>query len=347
MVCKTPATIMRKNNIFWNIALWAGLYILWVAIFQNHSLTITRTITVEFCYLLFIAANYYIHVYYTIPHFLYRKKYGWFTLTLLGCITAAALLRVPLAMFLNRHFFLFNQPQPTALKLFVNSLVNIFVWVVSLVAARLVIEKIRLQQYLDTIEKEKAKNELEFLKAQFNPHFLFNSINSIYGHIDKKNTTARGMLLTFSQMLRYQLYECNTNSISIDKEVEYIKNYITLQQVRKEESLVVNLQIRDDVKGFTVAPLLFITFIENAFKYVSNYNNGEDRVDILLKKEENALLFKATNTKEHNTSNNIEKGGIGIVNVQRRLELLYPAKHHLLINDTPAQYEVTLTLQLL
>ncbi|MFX8828985.1 hypothetical protein ABTM52_20840, partial [Acinetobacter baumannii] len=76
---------------------------------------------------------------------------------------------------------------------------------------------------------------------------------------------------------------------------------------------------------------------------VSNYNNGEDRVDILLKKEENALLFKATNTKEHNTSNNIEKGGIGIVNVQRRLELLYPTKHHLLINDTPAQYEVTLT----
>ncbi len=336
--------IMRRKKILGNIALWAALYVLWVVIFQNHALTISKTITVEFCYLLFIAANYYIHIYYTIPAFLYRKKYFQFTVSLLGCIVVAALLRVPLAMFINRHFFLVNKPQPAALQLFINSLVNIFVWVVCLVAGKLIIDKIRLQQYLDVIEKEKAKNELDFLKAQFNPHFLFNSINSIYGHIEKKNSTARNMLLTFSEMLRYQLYECNVDSISIDKEVQYIKNYITLQQARKDESLAVTIDIKENVKGFAIAPLIFIAFVENAFKYVGN--TGEDRVEVLLEKNNSSLLFKTVNTKEANINKGLTHGGIGISNVQRRLELLYPNKHALNINDMPGLYEVTLTLQL-
>ena len=336
----------NKHKILWNIAFWAGLYIVWVAIFQNHTLTISRTITVEFCYLLFIAANYYIHIYYTIPQFLYQKRYVLFAVCLLGCITAAALVRVPLAMYINRHFFLVNQPQPGSLTLFFNSIVNIFVWVVCLLAAKLVAEKIRFQQYLDLVEKEKSKNEIDFLRAQFNPHFLFNSINSIYGHIDKKNSTARDMLLTFSEMLRYQLYECNAERISIEKEVQYIKNYVLLQQARKDDSLVVNLGIHANVQGFTVAPLLFINFIENAFKFVSSNNNGQDRVEIMMEKMENSLLFKTVNTKEKIMNTQLEKGGIGIANVRRRLQLLYPAKHELYINDTPELYEVTLTLQL-
>jgi LytS/YehU family sensor histidine kinase len=215
-----------------------------------------------------------------------------------------------------------------------------------LLAAKLIIDKIRFQQYLDLIEKEKAKNEMDFLRAQFNPHFLFNSINSIYGHIEKKNSTARNMLLTFSEMLRYQLYECNAESISIDKEVQYIKNYVALQQARKDDSLVVNLDIRENVQGFAIAPLIFIAFIENAFKYVSNNNNGADRVEVLLEKQENNLLFKTLNTKEKNLNTQIMKGGIGISNVKRRLEMLYPAKHELSIHESPDIYEVTLTLDL-
>jgi len=337
---------MTKNKIAWDITLWAGLYALWVAIFQNHALTITRTITVEFCYLLFIAANYYVHIHYSVPKLLYAKQYALFTLMVLGCITTAALLRVPLAMYINSHFFMVNKPQPSAAKLFLNSLVNIFVWVVCLVAAKLILDKIRFQQYLDLLEKEKAKNEIDFLKAQLNPHFLFNSINSIYGHIDKKNATARGMLLTFSEMLRYQLYECNAESIAIDKEVQYIKNYVALQRARKDESLVVNLTINDNVQGFTVAPLLFINFIENAFKFVSNHHNGTDWVYMLLEKKGNTLLFTTANTREPMLNSPVAAGGIGLANVQRRLQLLYPAKHTLCITETTHLYEVTLTLQL-
>jgi len=267
-------------------------------------------------------------------------------LLLLAGITVGALLRVPLASWLNRRYFMVGKPQPSWPALFVNSFTNIFFWVVSAVAVRLIIDKIRFMQYLATVEKEKSKNELDFLKAQFNPHFLFNSINSIYGHIEKSNGTARSMLLTFSEMLRYQLYECNVDSINIDKEVNYIRNYVLLQQARKEDTLVVNLKICKSVQGFTIAPLLFIAFIENAFKYVSDSETSENRVDIVLDRKDNELSFRTFNTK--NASNGVAIGhkGIGIANVKRRLELMYPGKHTLVIKDGHDFHEVQLNLTL-
>jgi len=187
-----------------------------------------------------------------------------------------------------------------------------------------------------------VKNELALLKAQLNPHFLFNSINSIYGHIDKTNPTARTMLLSFSEMLRYQLYECNTESIAIDKEISYIRNYVALQQARKEESLVIRLDIREEVKACSVAPLLFIAFIENAFKYVSSSEQHENRVEVLLDKKEEQLVFRTFNTKDRVTA--FSPNGIGLANVKRRLELLYPGRHELELKNGNDYFEVNLTL---
>jgi LytS/YehU family sensor histidine kinase len=204
----------------------------------------------------------------------------------------------------------------------------------------------RFRKYVDSIEKENTRNELNFLKAQFNPHFLFNSINSIYGHIDKNNPTARNMLLTFSEMLRYQLYECNTDSIGIDKEINYIRNYVALQQTRKEESLAVSLTIKEDVQGFAIAPMLFIAFIENAFKYVSNSEAEENRVEICLDRQGDLLLFRTFNTREKNNGSPIRHQGIGIANVRRRLELLYPGGYELHTEEAERSFEVRLRIQL-
>ncbi len=289
---------MNRRQAGIHIAGWAGLYLLWIGLFGHHALAINRTLTVEFCYLIFIAANYYLHSRFSIPRLLHRGRYAAFALLLPAAVAVTALLRVPLVLYLNRHFFLLTGPQPSALDIWLNSMLNIVAWTVALVAIKLVADKIRLRQYLDQVEKEKAKNELALLKAQLNPHFLFNSINSIYGHIDKNNPTARTMLLTFSEMLRYQLYECNTDNIPIGKEINYIRNYVKLQQARKEESLVVCLDIRDAVRGCSIAPLLFISFIENAFKYVSNSDTRENRVEMLLDKKDDKLLFRTFNTKD-------------------------------------------------
>jgi len=338
---------MTKRTTWYNIILWVGLYFFWIIVFQKRAFAFSKTMTVEFCYLLFIAANYYFNVWFAIPAFLYKKKYGSFALLFLAGIITASLLRVPLAIYLSQHYFAPGKTPPGFSELFFNSFTNIFIWVICLVAGKLIFDRIRFQKYIDTMEKEKTRNELDFLKAQFNPHFLFNSINSIYGNIDKGNSTARNMLLTFSEMLRYQLYECNTDNISIDKEISYIKNYVALQQTRGAENLDIELIIDKDIKGFTVAPLLFMVFIENAFKYVSHYENKMNEVKICLGRKEDHLIFRVFNTKEnYNGHTVIDHKGIGMANVKRRLELLYPWKHELIINSGDAFYEVLLNLQL-
>ena len=338
--------VIAKRNIGFHFLFWTTLYLFWILVFQKRAFVFSRTMTVQFCYLFFIAGNYYFNILYTVPKFLYQKKYAVFALLMLSGIVAGSLLRVPVATYLNLHYFIPGKPQPGFTELFRNSSINIFIWVVCLVAGKLIFDRIRFQKYVDTMEKEKSKTELDFLKAQFNPHFLFNSINSIYGHIDKKNPLARNMLLTFSEMLRYQLYECNTEKINIDKEINYIKNYVTLQQIRMEEDLVVKLDIHENVKGFSIAPLMFIAFIENAFKYVGHEDQKHDSVEISLKKEEDRLLFRIYNTKEPVDRKPILHRGIGITNVKRRLELLYPDKYSLDINNNDKFYEVNLNLSI-
>ena len=338
---------MTQKKTWYNIILWVVLYLLWIIVFQKGAFAFSKTMTIQFCYLLFIAANYYFNIYFTIPAFLYKKKYAAFALLFLAGIIAASLLRVPLATYLSQHYFAPGKTPPAFSELLINSFTNIFIWTICLVAGKLIIDRIRFQKYIDTMEKEKTKNELDFLKAQFNPHFLFNSINSIYGNIDKGNSTARNMLLTFSEMLRYQLYECNTGNISIDKEISYIKNYIALQQIRRADNLNIELDIDEELRGFAIAPLLFIAFIENAFKYVSHYENKVNEVKISLSKKGDDIVFKVFNTKEnYNGRRVMDHKGIGIVNVKRRLELLYPMKHELIINSGEAFHEVLLNLQL-
>jgi len=333
-----------KNNSLH--LLWIVLYIFWILVFQKRQFALSQTATIEFCYLLFIGANFYFNIYFTIPKFLYRKKYFAFISAMLAGIVVAALLRVPLAMYLNKNHFLVGKQQPAFYQIFSNSLLNIFIWVVCLISVKLIVDRFRFQHYIDAIKKEKEKAELNFLNAQFNPHFLFNSLNSIYGHIDKRNTTARNMLINFSNMLRYQLYDCNSNTIGIEKEMSYIKNYILLQQIRKEESLIVRLDIHENIRGFEIAPLLFIAFIENAFKYVGNDDDKENVVDISFQKKDDTLIFKCYNTKEEMTPAKITHKGIGIANVRHRLQLLYPDKHDLNLTDDENFYEATLKLQL-
>ena len=325
---------------------WLGLYFFWIIVFQKRAFTFSRTLTVQFCYLLFIAANYYLSIYWTIPRFLYRKRYTAFGVTLTAGIALSALLRVPLAMFLNAHYFLRGMPQPGFEDIFFNSLLNISIWALFIVAGKLMIDRFRLQQYVGKMEQEKLRTELAFLNAQFNPHFLFNSLNSIYGQIDKTNTAARNMLLTFSDMLRYQLYECNTELISIDKELGYIRNYVALQQARKDERLIVNLSMGREVQGFSIAPLLFMAFIENAFKYAGNCEERENRIDISFQKEGDRLAFTTFNTKESNDRNGLANKGIGIANAKRRLELLYPGKYQLAIDDQDHAFTILLKIDL-
>ena len=316
----------------------------WVFVLGNNTLVMSHAVTIEFCLLIFIAGNYYFNALYAIPYLLNKKRYVYFGLCFLSGVLAAAVLRVPVSLMVNRYVFKVDTGHFNYAGVFFDSLVNILFWVVLIVAGKLILDRIRSQRYIEQIENEKAVNELNFLRAQFNPHFLFNSINSIYAHIDKSNKQARDMLLVFSEMLRYQLYECNVEQIELDKEVNYIKNYIALQKSRMDERITVNF-CADSINGsMQIAPLILIAFIENAFKYVGFKENRENRVDISMKQDNRNIVFKISNTIDHQVRQPEKSSGLGIVNAKRRLELLYPGKHLLVINEQENRYAVSLTL---
>jgi two-component system, LytTR family, sensor kinase len=177
-----------------------------------------------------------------------------------------------------------------------------------------------------------------------NPHFLFNSINTIYFQIDKHNQTARDTLSAFSDMLRYQLYECNGKEVAVEKEVNYLKNYVELQRLRKDENYSIVFSASEDVRGFSIAPLLLIPFVENAFKHVSHYAKGND-IGIYLSRDDTRFYFKVFNTRDSQKPLK-DEGGIGFRNVQRRLELIYNGRHTLEVQDLAESFQVELTLQL-
>jgi len=197
------------------------------------------------------------------------------------------------------------------------------------------------QGLIRKIQIEKLNTELDYLRAQINPHFLFNSINTIYFQIDKHNVAARETLLTFSEMLRYQLYECNGEQIGVEKEVNYLRNYAELQRLRKDESYKITFQCDTEVANFTVVPLLLIPFVENAFKHVSHSTQNEIRIH--LARTGNVFCLQVFNTKEERPA---ESGGIGLKNVRRRLELLYPGRHELDIRETVDTFEIELQLKI-
>ena len=200
------------------------------------------------------------------------------------------------------------------------------------------------RELIRKMEVEKLTSELEYLKAQINPHFVFNSINTIYFQIDKRNTSARETLSAFSDMLRYQLYECNGREIPVEKEILYLKNYVELQRMRKNENYTISFAVGEDVKGFSISPLLFIPFLENAFKHVS-HKPLENEIRVRIDKKDSHIKLSIFNTKENKAIAN-HHTGIGLKNVQRRLDLLYKDRHELVIDNRADSYEVILSLRI-
>jgi len=203
----------------------------------------------------------------------------------------------------------------------------------------------RQQSLLRQVQTEKLQTELQFLKAQLNPHFLFNSINTIYFQIDKSNAEARESLEKFSELLRYQLYECNEDRIPIEKEISYLESYVDLQRLRKNSRNIIRFNTDENVRGFCIAPLLLLPFVENAFKHLSNYSGSSNIVELNMNRQNGSFLFSLSNSVDPDTENKQEPG-IGLKNVRRRLDLLYENEYKLDIQRNPLTFSVELQIKI-
>lgn len=196
-----------------------------------------------------------------------------------------------------------------------------------------------------TLEIENINIEKDFLKAQLNPHFLFNTLNNLYGLVLKKDQSASEVILNLSDLMSYTLYESNTDKVLIEKEVDFISNYFQLEKMRYNSTKQIELFIQktENLNHVFIAPLLTFTFIENAFKYglKSNY----PFLNLKLTITPDLFDFFIENDVEENRSEE-EFGGIGILNIQKRLTLLYPNQHQLLIENSENKYTIHLKINL-
>lgn len=200
---------------------------------------------------------------------------------------------------------------------------------------------------LQEIETEKTVAELKALKSQINPHFLFNSLNSIYGLARKSSPQTPEKIIQLSELMRHIIYESDADFIPLSKEIEMIRNYIDLQNLRTSEKERINLTVTGEITNKKIAPLVFLPFVENSFKHGLKSGAENAYVNIKIDVSGNDLNFEIENSKGY--TNDIKDSaykGIGIENVKKRLELIYPGSHQLKIMDDEKKFGVNLRLQL-
>lgn len=313
--------------------------------------------SIKFCfYVVFQALGVYFNLYFLIPKFLEKGRYVLYVCLLIVTTVGIAALIIPgyyVSAWVSGKTIkeLYGVDPGNYFHFFqITSLPSTAASMTLAMSVKLTKNWIQTKQRTQLLEKEKLETELKFLKSQFNPHFLFNTINSIFVLIHKNPAMASDSLAKFSDLLRYQLYECNEQQIPLGQELDYLENFIELGKLRQEQNIQVTTQIDQKHTGnLTIAPFILMPFIENAFKHVSQGRDQPNWIKMNLRFNKQVLHFAISNsisTRWLSPTEFKHHSGIGLKNVKRRLDLLYPGKHELVIDRKDDQFGIVLQLNL-
>ncbi len=276
------------------------------------------------------------------PKFMYKKKYGLFIFYF--CMLMAVVIVFEESV-IERIYF-----PDTKGKRFSNviyTLIDVFPPIAILSGFKLALDAIAKQRQLDELKVMVKESELQFLKSQINPHFLFNNMNNLYAHAIEKSPKTPEIILALSSILRYMLYECKSKYVSLEKETEQLKNFIRLSEMQIEGRGHISFSHETATSGFQIAPLILMVFVENAVKHSASSLTEAIDIHIDLRLEKNGKLhFTCKNSFQTLSNTESLSKGIGLNNVKKRLSLLYPDSHELNISSHADFYEVSLTLDL-
>ena len=328
-----------------HLAFWIVVFFSWFYLRHQEYRNSTMALAVTFVKVADLMVMIYFVNYWLIPKVLYKKRYIDFSVVFIVMALVSGICKVYMLRVItgNASTYSFNTGLKT--KLYENVISDFFL-VLAGAAVRMIVDYLAMQQRLAEVAKEKAVTELNFLKSQINPHFLFNSLNAVYFLIHKENSEARDALHKFSDMLRYQLYEASVDKIPLEKEVRYLKDYSDLQMLRKDDTVQISFKVPDQLYSYRIEPLLLIPFLENAFKHISHHQSEPNTVSVELDVKDDILYYSVQNTKEQISGSTEKPGGIGLNNVKRRLELLYPGKYELVATDQGDKYLIYLKLDI-
>lgn len=299
----------------------------------------------ESVFLIWKALPFYFIFYYLLPKYLPKSKYlqlsGFLLLTFAISIYGYRSMIAPMSNFLYDESPSFNV---FSLNRAFYTLMDIIPVIGIAAAIKLLKGKMMNQRKMQALQQEKLAAELNFLKAQSNPHFLFNTLNNLYGLARRNDQNTASSIMKLSNIMRYILQECSSSTIPIEKEVKVIEDYIALEKLRYDDRLKVTFQKEVEDWKTAVAPLILLPFVENAFKHGASETRFDTKIDIELKIENQQLKFSVMNTRDSNEK--LAGKGTGLKNVNRQLELIYGENAELKIYPKNDQFIVDLSINL-
>jgi two-component system, LytTR family, sensor kinase len=340
------ANKIRFGDVLFHLLFWMlSLVLFTVLIFYTRNFRLQamdfQTAVNILVTLILLAVSVYINLLFLLPRFFGHRKYLQFSLL--------EILNIALFICLNYLIsFAFEGKNPNFLNEMVAEFILVLVFLVITTLIKFTRDSIALQDAdlkIKEIGKEKVESELRVLKAQLNPHFYFNTLNSIYSlSLDKSDKTPE-LILKLSELMRYLLYETKDDYVPMERQLDFLRNYISLEQIRNGEELEVDFRVKGDHTELKVAPLLFVPFIENAFKHVPRENKSFIHIVFDLTRSDKLVFSVKNNKSEFAEPVGKKEEGIGLANVRRRLNLIYPLRHELVITETAKEFNVELILE--
>lgn len=328
---------LSLKEVFFQVLLHVVLFLFFS--FDRNS---PRIEEVQIAYFLDYAFGAFIINYYLLPHFYYKKKYVHFFFLLVLVIIGIILIDE----FVVEQIYL----PDTRGKVFpgvIYTLLQVMPIIIILSGFKFAWDASKKQREVDELKAAVKESELQFLKSQINPHFLFNNLNNLYSHAIENSPKTPSIILELSSVLRYILYDCREDFVPLSKEMEHLKNFTQLSELQIENRGKVNFKTSNIKSGYQIAPLILMVFIENAFKHSTASQSEDISIETNINVSDMGVLeFECKNSFRPVSNTDDLSNGIGLQNVRKRLEIIYPNDHELSIRETDGTYMVSLKMQL-
>ena len=349
--------MINKSSTFRNLLLhlffWAFLIALPILLGPNTNSTNPEEIRRSYFWIFYMTSFtvinipfFYLNTEILLPKLLRAKGVIIYLLTLIGAIVFMLWIHEELFHWAYSQFFPGNHSGGGARRgALMRMIFQLLFYAAIGTSYRLISDRMKEDEQVKEQENERLKSELSFLRSQISPHFMFNVLNSVVSLSRRKPEMVEPVVVKLSELMRYMIYETNDSIVPISKELVYLESYIDLQKIRFGDDIKINFAHELGPKSSHIEPMLLIPFVENAFKHGVGFIENPT-IEIELKDSSSELYFRVANKKGtviNETKD--ESSGIGLANVKRRLELLYPTNHQLQVNDSGSDFIITLTIQ--
>jgi two-component system, LytTR family, sensor kinase len=336
-----------RNRVLQHVLFWTVHLVFYALLYASFDDNYEKAFVEESLYLPVKIIFTYFTLYYLLPRYLLSGQYGSFFAWFLIVSFGAGLVQRYIALTFDYPIYYPNDVTGSPFFYWpkiVKAFVGIYPVTFTAVAIKLLKYWYSNQKAQQILSREKLAAELKFLKTQIHPHFLFNTLNNLYALTLKKSERAPEMVLKLSELINYMLYECRSDEVPLSKEVKFIRNYVDIEKMRYGDKLDVDIRVTGAVGDRTIAPLILLPFVENCFKHGASEDLQQSWVKVTIDSHPDHVVIKVENSKSENGNGSNREEGIGIQNVKRRLDLLYPGKHELKIINGEATFLVILSI---